>query len=374
MPDLAELTSRFTAMLRAEGLPVGPDRAARFAGAVTTVNPATTAELHHCATATLVSDPDQLPTFDAVFALVFKGLVDPAEWRDGTGSGVAARDPGGSRPDAGGSPPAGRSEAREIEAPVLASAAERLSSKDFAELTAAELALLSQLMRRFTLSTPPRRTRRSRTAAHGRRVDLRATLTRARSTGGHPLRLVRRARKTKPRKLVVLCDISGSMAPYARAMIQLLYCAAGGARAEVFTFATRLTRLTRELTGARPAVALERAGRVAPDWSGGTRIAGALAEFNRGYGRRGMARGAVILIVSDGWETGDPAELGVQLAALSNVAHRIVWANPRVARAGYRPLAGGMAAAWPHCDAVVSVHNLDALADLTEALRGGSGA
>lgn len=375
MPDLAELTSRFTAMLRAEGLPVGPDRAARFAGAVTTVNPATTAELHHCAMATLVSDPDQLPTFDAVFALVFKGLVDPAE-RRGSSSGPAARDPGGSRPDAGGSPPAGQSEAREIEVPVLASAAERLSSKDFAELTAAELALLTRLMRRFTLSTPPRRTRRYRTSVHGRRVDLRATLARARRTGGHPLRLVRRTHITKPRKLVVLCDISGSMAPYARAMIQLLYCAAGGARAEVFTFATRLTRLTRELAGARPAIALQRAGQVAPDWSGGTRIAGALAEFNRTYGRRGMARGAVILIVSDGWETGDPADLGVQLAALSAVAHRIVWANPRIARAGYRPLAGGMAAAWPYCDAVVSAHHLDALADLTAALsrRDGSGA
>src|SRR5439155_2738169 len=127
------------------------------------------------------------------------------------------------------------------------------------------------------------------------------------------------------------------------------------------------TRLTRELTGARPAVALERAGRIAPDWSGGTRIAGALAEFNRGHGRRGMARGAVILIISDGWETGDPADLATQLSALSTVAYRIVWANPRIARAGYRPLAGGMAAAWPHCDAVVSAHRRDALDDLTAA-------
>jgi uncharacterized protein with von Willebrand factor type A (vWA) domain len=159
------------------------------------------------------------------------------------------------------------------------------------------------------------------------------------------------------------------MEPYARAMVQLLYCASGGAAAEVFTFATRLTRLTRELSRARPSVALERAGRLAPDWSGGTRIAESLAEFNRRYGRRGMARGAVVLIVSDGWETGDPADLAREMARLAAVAHRIVWANPRTARPDYRPLAGGMAAAWPHCDAVVSAHRLDAIDDLIAALR-----
>jgi uncharacterized protein len=230
------------------------------------------------------------------------------------------------------------------------------------------LSLLAELMRRFTVSTPVRRSRRHRPAMRGPRVDLRGTLSRARRTGGHPLRLVRFAPKPRPRKLVVLCDISGSMEPYARAMLQLLYCAAGGARAEVFAFATRLTRLTRQLNRVRPSVALERAGRLAPDWSGGTRIADAVAEFNRRYGRLGMARGAVVLIVSDGWETGDPADLGAQLAALSRVAYRIVWANPRTARAGYRPLAGGMAAAWPYCDAVVSAHALDALDDLMAAL------
>jgi uncharacterized protein len=363
MPDLAELAARFTARLRAEGLPVGPDRAARFSAAVTVVNPASTAALRDCALATLVNDPDQLPTFDAVFAAVFGGLVDVAEQR-GQDPGVGSIGRNAGHPQADGSPPGGSAGAREVAIDMLASAAERLASKDFAELSAAELALLRDVMRTFTLSTPLRRTRRHRTAAHGRRVDLRATLARARRTGGHPLDLVRRERKTKPRKLIVLCDISGSMAPYARAMIQLLYCAAGGARAEVFTFATRLTRLTKELAGTRPAAALERAGRIVPDWSGGTRIADALAAFNRG-----MARGAVVLIISDGWETGDPANLATQLAALSKVAHRIVWANPRTARPGYRPLTGGMAAAWPHCDAIVSAHRLDALTALTAALR-----
>jgi uncharacterized protein with von Willebrand factor type A (vWA) domain len=366
MPDLPDLAARFAARLRAEGLPVGPDRATRFASAITVLNPATTAELHHCALATLVSDPDQLATFDAVFAAVFGGLVDPAAQRGQTPP-VGLTTPGAGGPHPTGSAPGKSSADRELAANVLATAAEHLSTKDFADLTAEELARLSQLMRQFTLSTPRRQTRRYRTAAHGRLVDLRTTLARARRTGGHPIRLVRRTRKTKPRKLVVLCDISGSMSPYARAMIQLLYCAAGGARAEVFTFATRLTRLTKPLSAARPTTALALAGRAAPDWSSGTRIGAALAEFNRTHAR--LARGAVIVIISDGWETGDPADLGAQLAALSTVAYRIVWANPRVARAGYRPLAGGMAAAWPYCDAVVSAHRLDALGELAAALR-----
>src|SRR5205085_11613129 len=144
-----------------------------------------------------------------------------------------------------------------------------------------------------------------------------------------------------------LCDISGSMEPYARAMLQLLYCAAGATKAEVFTFATRLTRLTRTLSRARPAVALERAGRAAPDWSGGTRIGAALKRFNDDFGRRGLARGAVVLIVSDGWETGDPAQVGEQMARLSRLAYRIVWVNPRTRSPRYQPLVGGMAAAWP---------------------------
>jgi uncharacterized protein with von Willebrand factor type A (vWA) domain len=371
MPDLAEIAARFGALLRDAGLAVGPDRSERFAAAVTVLNPTTTRELYHCALATVVSDPDQLPAFQAAFAAVFEGMVDPAEQR-GTGSPAGTTTHGaggGGRPEVGGQGANRPQPPREVETAVLASAGERLASRDFAELTAEELALLAGLMRRFMLSTPLRRSRRRRPALHGPRVDLRGTLSLARRTGGHPVRLVRFAPKPKPRRLVVLCDISGSMEPYARAMVQLLYCAAGGARAEVFTFATRLTRLTRQLGRVRPSVALERAGRAAPDWSGGTRIADALAEYNRTYGRRGMARGAVVLIISDGWETGDPADLGKQMALLASVAHRIVWANPRLARPDYRPLAGGMAAAWPHCDAVVSAHRLDALDALTTALR-----
>jgi uncharacterized protein len=158
------------------------------------------------------------------------------------------------------------------------------------------------------------------------------------------------------------------MGPYARAMLQLLYCAAGGARAEVFSFATRLTRLTRALAEPRPELALRRAGRAAPDWLGGTRIGACLKEFNDSFGRRGLARGAVVVIVSDGWDTGDPAVVRREMERLARVAFRIVWVNPRAHGRGYRPLVGGMAAAWPYCDAVVSAHRLDALGELTAAL------
>lgn len=251
--------------------------------------------------------------------------------------------------------------------PVLGSPAERLADRDFATLSPAELALLEAVMRRLRLATPLRRSRRTSRAPHGVRVDLRRTLSAARRTGGHPIVLARRTRPMRPRRLVVLCDISGSMEAYARAMLQLLYCAAGGERAEVFTFATRLTRLTRALARSTPAQALERAGRLAPDWSGGTRIGLAVAQLLDRHGG-GLVRGAVVLVVSDGWDTGDPAELGRQMARLHRLAHRVVWANPRTQHADYRPLVGGMAAAWPHCDAVVSAHSLQALDDLLAAL------
>ena len=376
--DLAEVVARFGALLRGAGLSVGSDRCERFARAITVARPRTNQQLRWCARATLAADPAQIAIVDRVFDAVFGGAVDPADGRGDPnappmppspargGHGESATAMSAGSPEASTSTGEGRP--REVDVPSLATAAEVLRHRDFAELSPAELLLLDDVMRRLTLATPPRRSRRTRAVSHGNRVDLRATLRLAHRTGGDPLRLVRHLPRDKPRRLIVLCDISGSMAPYARAMLQLLYCAAGGRQAEVFTFATRLTRLTPVLAGSTPAVALERAGRAAPDWSGGTRIGAALKQFIDAYGRRGLARGAVVLIISDGWETGDPAPLGHEMARLSRLAFRIVWVNPRTQSRQYRPLVGGMAAAWPHCDAVVSAHSLTALSDLTAAL------
>jgi uncharacterized protein len=408
--DLALTAARFGAALRAAGVPADPGRCERFAHAVTVASPATGRALYLCALATLVSSKAQIETLQRVFGAVFGGLADPAAHGGEEnvplppGADIRASPPPGdvlaeaaraARTHAAAQRPSPSAEQRQAPEgapgqhlassladgeepgpeeeglaarPVLASAAERLAGKDFSELTPAELLMLSGLMRKLTLSVPMRRSRRPRPSPHGGRTDLRATLRQARRTGGHPLRLARRAPLMEPRRLVVLCDISGSMEPYARAMLQLMYCAAGGAEAEVFTFATRLTRLTGTLAHIRPGLALQQAGTAAPDWLGGTRIGESIKEFNNSYGRRGMARGAVIVIISDGWDTGDPAILRREMERLSRVAHRIVWVNPRTQSAEYRPLAGGMAAAWPYCDAVVSAHTLHALDDLTAAL------
>ncbi|MET7399820.1 VWA domain-containing protein [Dactylosporangium sp. NPDC005572] len=370
--DLAALVAGFGEALHDAGLPVGPDRGERFARAVTLLDPRSTGELHRIARATLTCRPEQFEILDRVFDAIFRGYVDPtgAERGDANAPGTSTTtQSGGGTPSVSDRP---STQEREVEAPLstVGSGSERLASRDFATLSPDELALLTDLMRRLAVATPPRRTRRSRRTPNGRAIDLRATLRRARTTGGHPLRLLRREPRMKPRRLVALCDISGSMEPYARAMLQLLYCAAGASRAEVFTFATRLTRLTRVLARTRPAVALERAGRAAPDWSGGTRIGAALKRFNDDFGRRGMARGAVVLIVSDGWETGDPAQVGREMARLARLAHRIVWVNPRTQSPRYQPLVGGMAAAWPYCDAVVSGHSLAAVQPLLDALQG----
>ncbi len=398
-PDVAAMATGLGIALHTAGLPVGPDRCERLARAVTVMGATSVAELRACALATLVSDPGQMSTFDRVFAALFGG---PSPFRDlvpppGPATFPRADTDGGpeanarSQGDADGwsagmhvsasGPAADDGDEPLAEAPALrhvASAAERLRGRDFTELSPAELRQLVTLMREMTLAVPPRRTRRYRSARDGKRPDLRRTLRLARRSGGEPIRLARRARRVRPRRLVVLCDISGSMEPYARALLLLLYAINGGQmrggssgqnRPEVFSFATRLTRLTPALAAASPDTMLAKAGEAAPDWSGGTRIGAAVKEFNDHYGSRGMARGAMVLIISDGWETGEPELLGAQMARLSRVAYRIVWANPRTQSPRYRPEVGGMAAAWPYCDAVVSAHNLDALDDLLSALR-----
>jgi uncharacterized protein with von Willebrand factor type A (vWA) domain len=375
MPDLPELAASFTAALHDAGIAVGPDRTRSFARALTLLAPSTTRELRHCALATLVSDPEQIEPFDAVFREVFGGPADRGAPRGQPGdpprtlpNTVAGRVPGTRKDTVDGRDRDADAQPQKAPVPFAASPLDRLAGRDFADLSAEELARLSEVMRTLVLRTPTRPSRRRRTAHHGARIDVRRTLSVSRRTGGYPLRLRRFAPRARPRDLIVLCDISGSMEPYARAMLQLLYCAARAAHAEVFTFATRLTRLTPVLRRAGPDDALARAGRVAPDWSGGTRIADCLAEFNERFGRRGMAHGAVVAIISDGWDTGAPADLATHMARLSRVAYRVVWVNPRTASPRYRPLVGGMAAALPYCDAVVSAHNLAALDDFTAVL------
>ena len=404
--DVAMLATALGVALRSAGLPAGPDRCERLARAVTVMGASTVAELHACAMATMVSDPSQVDTFERVFAELFAaaapGQPGPAAPQQGmtmeSAESPSSADPPSARGGSGELPPVLRqvdadssgssseSDSQEElpEVPAIrrvASATERLRGRDFAQLSPAELRQLAVLMRELTIAVPPRRTRRYRPRKDGVRLDMRRTLRQARRTGGEPVTIARRAVRARPRRLIVLCDISGSMEPYARALLLLMYVASRATgslsessrgairpRTEVFTFATRLTRLTPFLAAASPETMLAKAGEAAPDWAGGTRIGATLREFNDRYGARGMARGAIVLIISDGWETGDPALLGAQMARLHRIAHRIVWANPRTQSSRYRPEVGGMAAAWPYCDAVVSAHNFEALDDLLAAL------
>ena len=324
----------------------------------------------------MLSRRADIDVFDRVFAQVFGGVVDVADQRGDpfsppahtrseptpprpTEPRGAPRGAGAGAPSA--SPDGGEGDTEREAVVAFASAEERLARTDFAALGDAELAALRDLMRRLRVTPPTRVGRRAERHTRGARLDMRATLRRSHRTGGDPLDQIRTRPAARPRRVVVLCDISGSMQPYARAYVQFLHAARGASRAEVFTFATRLTRLTRALSVVDPGVALAQAAEAAPDWHGGTRIGDAVKAFLDGYGRRGLARGAVVVIVSDGWETGDPAVLGEQMARLARLAHRVVWVNPRTADARYQPLAGGMAAALPYCDALVSGHSAEAL-------------
>ncbi len=387
--DLAEVVARFGQYLHDADVAVAPERAARLATAMTVSFPTESSELYWMARVTLLSDPSQIEVFDRIFAQVFGGLEDPAEFR-GQPAGPPARPPrSSSRPP---DPAAGLRLAQQPLPSVLGdsngheddldasaqphslaatfSPEERLRQKDFATMTPDELALVRELAARLGFATPPRSSRRRRRSSNGSDLDVRAILRRARRSAGEPLTTLRRRRLKRPRRLVLICDVSGSMERYTRAYLELLMSGVAGARAEAFVFATRLTRLTRALRGVAPSVALDRAGRAAPDWAGGTRIGEAIKSFNDEHGQRGVARGAVVVVLSDGWDCGDAQLLGREMARLARLASRIVWVNPRKAAPAYEPLAGGMAAALPHVDAFVSGHSLAAFDEVLAAISG----
>ncbi|MDQ3768746.1 MAG: VWA domain-containing protein [Actinomycetota bacterium] len=388
MVDVPALAGALSRELHDAGVPGTPERAVRFARALALSPPATRDELYWTARVLFVSAPEQLAAFDAVFGAIFDGLTDVAESRgDPNAPPIGAveagpRPPGAGRkvengasapaplPGCGDSAGGEDEQGSDGEGAVIAAASseERLHEKSFDRLDANELRSLQELMRRLALAPPPRRSRRLRADRRGERLDLRATLRASRRTGGDPIHLARRRRRMRPRPLVVLCDISGSMEPYSRAFIQFLHGTVVGGRAEAFVFATRLTRITRALSERQPQLAIDHAAASAPDWSGGTRIGRALQEFNDSYGRRGMARGAVVVIVSDGWERENPELVAREMERMRRLAYRIVWVNPRKASPGFAPLAGGMAAALPFCDAFLSGHSLSALHAVADAI------
>jgi uncharacterized protein with von Willebrand factor type A (vWA) domain len=250
------------------------------------------------------------------------------------------------------------------------SPAEVLRHRDFAAYTHAELAEARRLMADLRLAGALRQSRRRRRTHRERgRPDLRRTVRHSLRTGGEPIARAFTAPSRRPRRIVLLCDVSGSMEPYARAFLRFVQAAVvGHGRVEAFALGTRLTRITRELSSRDPDAALAAAAHRVVDWSGGTRLGECLRAFNDRWGVRGMARGAVVVILSDGWDRGDPTVLGEEMARLARVAHRVVWVNPLKATPDYAPLARGMAAALPYVDSFVTGHSMAALEELADVI------
>ena len=388
--DLPAIVGAFSQRLHEAGMPVTPSQTQQYAEALSLTKPESRRRLYWTTRAIFVTGFIQLPTFERVFREVFGSSakedaesdeeveLEPAPPKDDSdteedelededlpdsGQGGTEMTPGEGDGD-------DEEDSDEVEIPILsASEEEELSEKHFSALAAHELAALYRLMVRLDLATPVRKTRRRKRGRHGEHMDMRRTLRDSLKTGGDPIKLARRRRRVQKRRLVLLCDISGSMEPYARAYLQFLHCArASGPDHEAFVFATRLTRLTKQLAGRNPNRAIRRATESVEDWSSGTRIGDALKSFNDRYGRRGMARGSVIVILSDGWERGDPEMVAREMERLSRLAYRIVWVNPRVSAPGFQPKAGGLVAALPFCNALVSGHNLNALDQVAEAI------
>jgi uncharacterized protein with von Willebrand factor type A (vWA) domain len=358
--DVTDVLVGFARTLRHAGVAATPDRVQAMVTAVDALGPES---VYWAGRLTLCGEPDDLPIYDAAFAAYFSGQAGGARGRPRPARPAL---PPLATPFTSG-PPGDRVEQDEPEQVLALSASpvEVLRHRDVAALTTMERAEVSRLVALLAPSTAPRRGRRRRPARRGE-VDAHRTVRHTLRHAGEPTRLRRRRRRTKPRRLVILLDVSGSMTPYADALLRFGHAAVRRrpTSTEVFTVGTRVTRVTRALRHRDPDAALAAAGSAIPDWHGGTRLADSLHAFLTRWGQRGTARGAVVVVCSDGWERGDPAALGTQLDRLSRLAYRLVWVNPHRGKAGYAPLTGGMAVALPYLDDFVAGHSLAALEEL----------
>lgn len=371
--------ARFGRALRAAGLEVGPGRIQDAVAALTAVELSSRQEVYWALRCTLLSRPGDIEAFDEAFARFFEQRrpeepTGPAPPPPHPGAAEASTPPGEGSPRRIETIAADDGQAEDgegTESGMRWSAVERLRDLDFSRYTEDELRRATRLVERIAAAVPLRRSRRLRTAGEGRAFDKRRTLRGAMRTDGYPIVCMWREPRLVPRKLVFVVDVSGSMEPYARAMMMFLQAAVRrGRKVEAFTLGTRLTRVTCELEGRNPDRALKAAAQVVSDWAGGTRIGANLKTLNDGWGRLGVTRGAVVVIVSDGWERGDIPALAYEMRRLQRSAHTIVWVNPLAGEPGYEPLAQGMAAALPYVDHFLPGHNLRSLETLAEVLEG----
>ncbi len=362
------------ASMRAAGARVGVDELLGAHRALAAVDPADRRAAYFALRATLCSRRDDFVAFDAAFAELFAPVAAPTMEPPDVLEAASLVLPRVAVPAEEAAVPA------EFESDVVPAAwseVELLREKDFADYTDAERRVARRLIRRIAGVGPTRPSRRTLPARrrgappHAARPDLRKTIRSSLRTGGDPFERHWREPAERPRPLVLVCDVSGSMEPYARMLLQYMQaCVAARRRVEAFVFGTRLTRVTAELAGRDPDRALDRAAAAAGDWSGGTRIGEALATLNREHGRR-LGRGAIVVLLSDGWDRGDPDQLALEMARLQRCAHRLVWLNPLKAHPDYEPLTLGMQAALPHVDHFLAGNSLASLAELADLMEGG---
>lgn len=351
----------FARALRAAGVPVTTDRERTFLDAVAAVGLSDERGVYVAGRATLCAAPDDLERFDQVYAAWFGGEI--ATWRS---PNRPRRPRAQAGLEEGGDGASGDGDDEALTAST--SRVEVLRHRDIATLTQREKRDLAALFAGIPVRQPMRASPRRRSAPRGR-IDAHATLRDQLRRMGEPGRLRWRRRTRRPRRVVLLIDISGSMNPYADSLLRLAHRLVHGlARVDVFTLGTRLTQVTRALATRDPDRALIAAGEVVPDWSGGTRLGDNLAVFLDRWGRRGLARGAIVVVFSDGWERDQPEALGEQVRRLRAVAHRVVWVNPHRGRAGYEPVQGGIMAVLPHVDDFVAGHSMAAFQELTEVV------
>jgi len=373
--DVTDSVVGFAATLRAAGVPASQERVHALLEALTRLDPNRRDDVYWAGRLTLCSCEEDLPRYDRAFAAYFGDRpAAVVRGRRMLTPRLRLVVDGAARPDPADEPDAGETTA-EGQLVAAASTAERLRHRDVAKLTAAERAELHRLLAALRMPGETRPSRRYRPAGHGA-IDRRATLRGWLAAGGEPARMRYRRRSVRPRRVVLLVDVSGSMDPYADALLRFAHAATrpGGAPTEVFTLGTRLSRVTREMSHRDVDAAMAAVAAAAPDSGGGTRLGVLLKEFLDRWGQRGLARGAVVVLLSDGWERGDASLLGEQTARLQRLAHRVVWANPRKGAPGFTPVAAGVAAALPHVDVFVAGHSLDALERLAAAVRGAPGA
>lgn len=379
-------------MLRRAGLPVGPGRQLDLVRALNTINLMRREDVRITIRSLLVSRREDFDKFDRIFDLFWNSLVtlgmrfdNPMEVDalDDATTRIPSEAPAGQEGQpAGPKQEVGRQgrssmslnsgqegDDSEIELVMMYSDSEVLRQKDFERFSADELDEARRLMSEMRWEATRYRSRRRRPAPKGQRLDMRRIVRRNLRYGGEVVDLAYKEPKLKRRPLVLICDISGSMDRYSRLLIQFLYTVHRGAeKVEAFVFGTRLTRITRQLRSRDIDTAIEHVSKIVEDWSGGTRIGESLATFNRRWARRVLGQGAIVVVISDGWDRGDAKLLSKEMQHLQRMCHRLIWMNPLLGMEGYQPITQGLQAALPFVDDFIPAHNLDSLEELGHLL------